>query len=124
MAAEKIARLGIKRDVSLMYYIKNGDVWAVPRQRPGDAKGKAKRVAAAGIEMDFSRYLYFLDNDGDVARLARQIGTSPPPRPAKVAPAKKKKAKKATTTKAVRTGKDRDKDKDKAVRPGTKNTRK
>ena len=49
MGAEKIAKLGIKRDNDLMYYIKNGDVWATPRKKPGQPKGKASKVAAAGV---------------------------------------------------------------------------
>jgi len=73
---EKIAKTGIKRDNNLMYYIKAGDVWATPRKQPGQPKGKAAKVAAAGIEMDYSKYLYYLDGDGDVARKERQVGGS------------------------------------------------
>ena len=73
---EKIAKTGIKRDNDLMYYIKSGDVWATPRKKPGQPKGKAAKVAAAGIEMDYSKYLYYLDGDGDVARKERQVGGS------------------------------------------------
>lgn len=73
---EKIFKTGIKRDGELMYYIKDGDVWATPRKKPGQPKGKAQKVARAGIEMDYSRYLYYLDDDGDVARRERQVGGS------------------------------------------------
>src|SRR5689334_18123907 len=73
---EKIAKLGIKRDNDMMYYIKSGDVWATPRKKPGQPKGKAAKVAAAGVEMDYSKYLYYLDGDGDVARKERQVGGS------------------------------------------------
>ncbi len=73
---EKIAKLGIKRDNDMMYYIKNGDVWATPRKKPGQPKGKAAKVAAAGVEMDYSKYLYYLDGAGDVARKERQVGGS------------------------------------------------
>src|SRR5215208_3173701 len=73
---EKTAKLGIKRDNDMMYYIKSGDVWATPRKKPGQPKGKAAKVAAAGIEMDYSKYLYYLDGDGDVARKERQVGGS------------------------------------------------
>jgi hypothetical protein len=106
--SEKIAKLGIKRDNDLMYYIKTGDVWATPRKKPGQPKGKAAKVAAAGIEMDYSKYLYYLDGDGDVARKERQVGGSKrkakapkaakkaaPKKAAKKAPAKKAPAKKA-----------------------------
>jgi hypothetical protein len=91
--SEKVAKLGIQRDNDLMYYIKNGDVWAVPRKQKGRPKGKAQKVASTGLELDYSRYLYFLDGDGDVARKARALGggrrakakTSPTPK-AKKAP--------------------------------------
>ena len=100
---EKIAKLGIKRDNDLMYYIKKGDVWATPRKKPGQPKGKASKVADAGVEMDYSTYLYYLDGDGDVARKERQVGGSKrktvkksasKPAAKKAAPAKKGAAKK------------------------------
>ena len=72
--AEKIARLGIERDNDLMYYIKNGDVWATPRKKAGQPKGKPQKVASAGVDLDYSQYIYFLDGDGDVARKARATG--------------------------------------------------
>jgi hypothetical protein len=107
---EKIAKLGIKRDNDLMYYIKNGDVWATPRKKPNQPKGKAAKVAAAGVEMDYSKYLYYLDGDGDVARKERQVGGSKRKKPAKAkakakaapkkAAAKKGAAKKTTAKKA------------------------
>ncbi len=104
---DKIAKTGIKRDNELMYYIKGGDVWAVPRKKPGQPKGKAVKVANPGIEMDYSKYLYFLDGDGDVARKERQVGGSKRKKgkaaakaPAKKAPAKKAPAKKAPAKKA------------------------
>jgi hypothetical protein len=74
--AEKVFKAGVKRDNDLMYYIKGGDVWAVPRKKPGEPKGKATKVVPAGIQMDYSKYLYFLDGDGDVARKERQVGGS------------------------------------------------
>src|SRR5512147_2930542 len=114
---EKIAKLGIKRDNDMMYYIKGGDVWATPRKKPGQPKVKAAKVANAGIDMDYSKYLYYLDGDGDVARKERQVGGSkrkktaapkaaakkaPPAKkaaPKKAAPAKKAAAKKAPAKK-------------------------
>src|ERR1700686_3476218 len=91
---EKIAKLGIKRDNDMMYYIKSGDVWATPRKKPGQPKGKAAKVAAAGIEMDYSKDLYYLDGDGDVARKERQVGGTKRAK-SKAAPKKAKGAKKA-----------------------------
>lgn len=71
---EKIAKLGIIRDDDLMYYVKNGDVWATPRKQPGRPKGTPHRVAVADVDTDYSKYLYYLDGDGDIARKARQVG--------------------------------------------------
>ena len=100
--SDKIAKLGIKRDNDLMYYIKSGDVWATPRKKPGQPKGKAAKVAAAGIDMDYSKYLYYLDGDGDVARKERQVGGSKRKKTAKKAPAKKPAAKKAPAKKPAK----------------------
>jgi len=102
---EKIAKLGIKRDNDMMYYIKSGDVWATPRKKPGQPKGKAAKVAAAGIEMDYSKYLYYLDGDGDVARKERQVGGSKRKSSKKAAPKKKGGAKKAAKKTAKKAGK-------------------
>ena len=99
---EKIAKLGIKRDNDMMYYIKGGDVWATPRKKPGQPKGKAAKVAAAGIEMDYSKYLYYLDGDGDVARKERQVGGTKRAKKAAKAPAAKKAAKKPAAKKAAK----------------------
>ena len=99
---EKIAKTGIKRDNDLMYYIKTGDVWATPRKKPGMPKGKAQKIAPAGIEMDYSKYLYYLDGDGDVARKERQVGGSKRKKSAKAAP--KKTAKKSAAKKAAKKG--------------------
>jgi len=109
---EKIAKLGIKRDNDQMYYIKSGDVWSTPRKKPGQPKGKAAKVQTAGIDMDYSKYLYYLDGDGDIARKERQVGGSKRKKTAKAAapkkaaaapkkaPAKKPAAKKAPAKKA------------------------
>jgi len=96
---EKIAKLGIKRDNDLMYYIKNGDVWATPRKKPGQPKGKATKVAPAGVEMDYSKFLYYLDGDGDVARKERQVGGSKRKSTKKAAAPKKAAPKKAAAKK-------------------------
>ena len=99
---EKIAKLGIKRDNDMMYYIKSGDVWATPRKKPGQPKGKAAKVAAAGIEMDYSKYLYYLDGDGDVARKERQVGGTKRAKKASKAAAPKKAAKKTAAKKTAK----------------------
>ena len=101
---EKIAKTGIKRDNDLMYYIKNGDVWATPRKKPGQPKGKAAKVAAAGVEMDYSKYLYYLDGDGDVARKERQVGGSKRKATKGAAKPAKKAAKKAPAKKSAKKG--------------------
>lgn len=72
--AEKVFKAGIQRDNDLMYYVKGGDIWAVPRKQPGKPVGKAKLAVKAGIEPDYDKYLYFVDSDGDISRKERQVG--------------------------------------------------
>jgi hypothetical protein len=55
--------------------------------------------------MDYGKYIYFLDGDGDIARQARQVGGSKRKSKAKAAPkkaAKKAPAKKAPAKKAAK----------------------
>lgn len=69
----KIARTNIQRDNDHLYYIKGGDVWASPRKLPGKKHaGKARKIASVGLELDYSKYIYYLDADGDVARKGRK----------------------------------------------------
>jgi hypothetical protein len=70
--AERITSTGIRRDPDLMYYIKGGDVWASPRKKPGKAKGKARRVLELGLTLDYSRFLYYLDDKLNVMRSRRK----------------------------------------------------
>ncbi|MCA9678429.1 MAG: hypothetical protein H6709_04210 [Kofleriaceae bacterium] len=108
--ADKVAKLSIKRDNDYMYYIKKGDVWRSPRKQAGSTgKGKAEKVSNAGVTLDYAKYIYYLDSDGDIAREARQVGGSkrakskakakPAKRTAKKAP-KKAPAKKVAKKKA------------------------
>lgn len=92
--AEKIAKLSLQRDVDFMYFIKKGDVWRVPRKKPGQPKGKNEKVAAAGVDMDYGKYIYFLDGDGDIARQARQGSRKPSKKKATAAPGPKKASRK------------------------------
>jgi hypothetical protein len=101
--ADKVAKLSIQRDNDFMYFIKKGDVWRVPRKQPGQPKGKAEKVAAAGIDMDYGKYIYFLDGDGDIARQARQVGGSKR-KAKKAAPKKAKKAAKKPAKKTAKKG--------------------
>ncbi len=90
--AEKVAKLGIKRVKDMMYFIKDGAVWNVPRKQPGQPKGKQEKVADGGFTQD-NNYIYFLDKDGDVSRAARAVGGQKRAKKAKKPP-KKKAAKK------------------------------
>jgi hypothetical protein len=69
----KIARIGLVRDQNLLYYVAKGDVWATAKRSPGKAATRAFVVVKVGLAMDFERYLYYLDNDGDVARKSRVV---------------------------------------------------
>ena len=50
--AEKVAKVGIKRDTNFMYFVKGGDIWRVPRKQPGKPKGKSEKVADVGAQQD------------------------------------------------------------------------
>lgn len=116
--AEKVAKLGVKREKDFMYYIKGGAVWKVPRKQPGQAKGKSEKVQDASVNQD-TNYIYFLDKDGDVARAKRAIGgqrrkkstakaaKKATKKPAAKKAAAKKPAKKAPAKKPAKKGKKR-----------------
>jgi hypothetical protein len=94
-------QLGLKRDPKLLYFIRDGDVWASPKKVPGKKAGKPKRVATTGVVME-AGYIYFLDGDGDLARSERAMpgGRSAPPA-ATAAPAPSAVAKPAAKPAAV-----------------------
>ena len=71
--AQKVAKLGIQRDNNYLYYIKGGDVWQVPRKRPGMKKQKGAKLAAGGVTME-GGFIYFLDKAGDIARVKAAVG--------------------------------------------------
>ena len=99
--AQKVAKLGIKRDNNYLYYIKGGDVWQVPRKRPGVKKGKASKVAAGGVSME-SGFIYFLDKAGDIARVKAAVGGQKRKKKPVRRVAAKKAARKKPATKARR----------------------
>ena len=68
-SSEKVFLTKIERDASLMYYIREGNVWATSRQRGGERS----MVAETNLVMDHATYLYFVDQDGDVARTRLQV---------------------------------------------------
>ena len=65
--AEKIARVGVKREKGFLYYIdKQGDVSCAKMARGGKKGGSPKKVAKVGVKRK-EGYLYFLDKQGDVS---------------------------------------------------------
>jgi len=67
--AEKVAKVGVKRELGYLYYLRGSDVWKTPMKRAGGppAGGKAEKVVSCNFKRE-EGYLYFLDKDGDVAR--------------------------------------------------------
>src|SRR6476659_10691302 len=97
--AEKVAKLGVKREPGFLYFLRGSDVWKTPMKRAGgpSAAGKAEKVAGGNFKRE-EGYLYFLDSNGDVSRAKRAVGGQKRKKTAKKAakkPAKKKAAKKA-----------------------------
>ena len=65
--AEKIVKLGIKREKGYLYYLdKQGDVSCAKMARGGKKGGSPKKVTKCGIKRK-EGYLYFIDKKGDVA---------------------------------------------------------
>ena len=102
---ETIAKTGVKRDPGLIYYIKGGDVWGSPLKKAGQAtKGKAQKIATTGIELDYSKFMYYVGTDSGnelvVERTNRQVGGSK--RKSKKSAGKKASAKRGGTKKAAK----------------------
>ena len=102
--AEKVAKLGVKREKDFMYYVKDGGVWKVQRKQPGVPKGRPEKVADGGFEMD-TNYIYFVDRDGDVARAKRAVGGQKRKKSARKAKRSARKAKKTKTKTKAKGGK-------------------
>jgi hypothetical protein len=66
--AEKVKRLGLKRDYSKYLYFldKDGNIC----QKPKSGEGKTETVVEKAVDRD-NQYLYFIDKEGDVARSPR-----------------------------------------------------
>jgi len=72
--AEKIAKLGVKRQKGFLYYIdKQGDVSCAKMARGAKKGGSPKKVAKCGIKRK-EGYLYFLDKQGDVSAAKMKRG--------------------------------------------------
>jgi hypothetical protein len=67
---EKIARLRIVREPFYLYYFRGAELWRTRMKRAGEpaAGPAAERIADAGITPE-AGWHYFLDNQGDAARL-------------------------------------------------------
>jgi len=74
--AQKLVRLGIVRDPTYLYFVRRGDVWRIARQpKSGNSeRSLPEKVAEGGARMD-SAYIYFLDREGDLARVKRALRT-------------------------------------------------
>ena len=65
--AEKVTKLGIKREKGYLYFIdKQGDVSCAKMARGNKKGGSPKKVVKCGIKRK-EGYLYFLDKQGDVS---------------------------------------------------------
>ena len=67
--AEKVAKVGVKKQDGYLYFVdKRGNVARARMSRGGRKKGKAKVdvVAKVGVKKK-SGYLYFIDKSGDIS---------------------------------------------------------
>jgi len=66
--AEKVAKVGVKRQDGYLYFIdKAGDISRVKMARGGKKGGKPEKAAKVGVKKE-EGYLYFIDKAGDVSR--------------------------------------------------------
>jgi hypothetical protein len=73
---EKIEAAGIaKNNTKYLYYIKNGRVYRVRKkqQRPVEVSSEPEVAYDGEIKQD-PDYIYFVDEDGDIARVPRAKG--------------------------------------------------
>lgn len=73
MRKDVVCKLGIKREPGWLYFLRGTDVMRAPMKRVSIGSTKAEKVAAATFIRE-DGYLYFLDANGDVSRVARGIG--------------------------------------------------
>lgn len=68
--AEKVAKVGVKKQKGYLYFVdKKGNVARAKMSRAGRKKGKTKvEVVAKASVKKVSGYLYFIDKHGDVSR--------------------------------------------------------
>ena len=67
--AEKVVKIGVKREPGFLYFLRGTDVYKTPMKRAGQASaaGKAEKVISGNFTRE-EGYLYFLDHKGDIAR--------------------------------------------------------
>ena len=100
--AENILKTDVKRDKNTLYWVDKGGVFAKPRKQPGVPEGKKTKVADHDIDLDRTKYLYFLKGDPlIIARAERQVGGSKRKKAAKKAGGGKKGGAKRTVKKAA-----------------------
>ncbi len=103
--AEKVAKVGVKREPGYLYFLRGSDVWKTPMKRAGgpSAAGKAEKVAGGNFKRE-EGYLYFLDSNGDVSRAKRAVGGQKRKKAAKKGGGGKKKAKAKKAGKTAKKG--------------------
>lgn len=72
--AEKVAKVGVKRESGFLYYLRGNEVWRSPMKRGGGKAGSTESQAEKVADAPFKReatYLYFIDAEGDISRSQR-----------------------------------------------------
>jgi hypothetical protein len=118
---EKIEAAGIKKNnKEFLYYIKGGRVYRVHKKGHGSPKSQPEVAYQGEIKQD-PDYIYFVDEDGDIARVPRaRGGRKPTARAARsggkggtAKPPKLRKSKQRPVTKAAKKPKSKKKQKKK-----------
>jgi hypothetical protein len=71
---EIVERTQIQREVGYLYFLRGADVWRTPLKRAGkQSPDDGPALVALGHFTREDGYLYYLDRNGDVARVKRAI---------------------------------------------------
>jgi hypothetical protein len=68
--ADKVEKIGIKRESNWQYYINGTDVWRTQVKTPSNLTGKEEIVSVGNFKRE-DGYLYYIDRDGDISRAGK-----------------------------------------------------
>jgi hypothetical protein len=71
-----VEKLNIQRSDDYMYYVKGDGVYRIARKKPGAPMAKAEKLAPITTVLDYSKFLYYVNQNGDLAAKSRQVSAA------------------------------------------------